>query len=69
LLIVERVVNVLPQLHVTAISVYFGWVSIFMCGAFQLPDMRLAPAAGRRRTIEEPEGITNYPPSCGDKQG
>jgi hypothetical protein len=28
---VERVVNVLPQLQVTAISLYLGWVSIFMC--------------------------------------
>jgi hypothetical protein len=27
---VERVVNVLPQLHVTLISPYFGWMFAFM---------------------------------------
>jgi hypothetical protein len=51
------VVNVLPQLHVTLISVYLGWVSIFMVGMPSvLPgarlDARTRKAGGRREPRE-----------------
>src|SRR5512138_880991 len=34
LLLVEAVLNVLPQLQVTSISVYFGWMPSFMAMSF-----------------------------------
>jgi len=62
--IVERVVNVLPQLHVTLISLYLGWVSIFMAylpfAEHLEPEAR--PASGGRRPFG-PKGIAHYPRS------
>jgi len=42
LLIVERVVKVFPQLQVTAISVYFGCVSIFIVRCLPIAGPALA---------------------------
>jgi hypothetical protein len=65
------VVNVLPQLHVTLISVYLGWVSIFMV---LVPSVCLArgsthgpakPAGGESQGNQQLSANWRFMASCG----
>ena len=50
---VERVLNLLPQLHVTATSLYAGWMSAFICFLSSVIGAAREYARMRARIIHE----------------
>src|SRR6476661_1314541 len=56
LVAVLRVVNVLPQVQVTWVSTYAGWMSFFMVSSRCRPPGRRALPSGRARGEPEPRG-------------
>ena len=50
---VERVLNLLPQLHVTATSLYAGWMSAFICFLSSIIGAAREYARMRARIIPE----------------
>ena len=59
LLMVERVVNLLPQLQVTATSAYVGWMSAFILSLSSIIGAAREYARMRARIIHESPRLRN----------